>query len=133
VTLTSQAIQAKRYDSVVDLLKATFSVLRRYRTASNVEMINVELAFVLSHVAGPLEEEFKFCEQLITSERSNPAGLRVAFEMLHQLYRIFYCLNYVDLPSVIEDKLPFYMTQHLQHLSFDDSSDELVGDVSSLQ
>lgn len=68
---------------------------------------------------------------MINSQISNPDALQIIFGILHQLYKLFYCLIYVTLPEVIEDNLKFFMSEHMTHLSFSNTSDQLLGDVSS--
>ena len=59
VRITGSAFQEKNYKKVIDCLKATNSLLHQYRTASNTENVNIELAFILKHLSGPLRDEFK--------------------------------------------------------------------------
>ena len=59
VELTGQAMQAKDYVKTVGLLKATYTVVRPYRKFAGGEELEKQIALVLSHMIGPLEEQFK--------------------------------------------------------------------------
>lgn len=67
---------------------------------------------------------------MISQQQSNPDALQVIFGLLHQLYKLFYCLVFVTLPEVIEDNMKFFMKEHITHLQFTNDSDQLMGDVS---
>lgn len=72
---------------------------------------------------------FKFCKSILSTS-SDTATLATLFQILHQLLKIFYCINIVDLPHVIEDHLDFWMKeQHLAYFFFESSDPKLIGDV----
>jgi len=129
VKQTGESFQAKNFEKATNLLKATNSLLRRYRTiAHDNEQVNKELAFVLQHLLQPVVQEFQFCSELIAEQSNNPAALKVIFEILHQLFKLFYCMTYVTLPEAIEDNMDLFMKHHMMALTFSSQSDELLGD-----
>jgi len=116
---------------VVDgVLQTAHSLFKRFRYEFKSQALWVELKFVLDHFASPLLDLFEGMIKKVTETASNPTLQKEVFEVLVMICKVFYSLNYQDLPEFFEDNIrrwmePFHMlmVSDFSHL-IDKDSDE---------
>uniref|UniRef100_A0A8D8S4P8 Exportin-2 n=1 Tax=Cacopsylla melanoneura TaxID=428564 RepID=A0A8D8S4P8_9HEMI len=91
------------------VLHTAHSLFRRYRHEFKSQKLWTEIKFVLENFASPFTELFKATINLVDQHKSNPAALKVIYNSLVVSCKIFYSLNFQDLPEYFEDNMPVWM------------------------
>eukprot|EP00850_Spirogloea_muscicola_P024456 SM000846S23176 [mRNA] locus=s846:61:1805:+ [translate_table: standard] len=108
--LTSK-LSSEDYHVIVGVLRTANSIFKRFRDQYKTNELLLELKYVLDIFVQPLLELFKRTGQLISSTQSDLPALKPLLESARLICRIFYSLNFVDLPEVFQDHLQEWMTQ----------------------
>lgn len=100
--------------TVNGVLQTAHSLFKRFRYEFKSQNLWLELAFVLKKFAEPLLTLFKHMISLVPANMTNVGQLKPIFEVLIMICKLFYCLNYQDLPEFFEDHMaewmePFHM------------------------
>lgn len=101
------------------------SICKRYRYAFKSDKLIAEILLVLKHLAEPLTQTFiRNGAQIFALAGSGATGpdieqqMVVAMETQRLIARIFYSLNWQDLPEFFEDHIAEWMEQFLKFLTF---------------
>ena len=116
------------YGALVGVLRTAHSVFRRYRNVSQSTEVLKELKFILNQFQQPLLAIYTSTWGLMQAAQSDPNRLHVLITVLNLCTKIFYDLNYVDLPEFFEDHMKEWMTGFLQTLKFKTTSAKVLGD-----
>lgn len=106
------------------ILHTAHSLFKRYRYEFKSQVLWTEIKFVLEKFAKPLTDLFVATIGLTTQHANNAEALRVIYGSLLLICKIFYSLNFQDLPEFFEDNMDVWMP-HFHNL--------LVSDVKCLQ
>ena len=120
------------------VLQTAHSLFKRYRHEFRSDQLWSEIKHVLDQFAKPLTELFDSTVKLAGQNASNKDALKVLFSSLVLISKIFYSLNYQDLPEFFEDNMTTWMNHFHLLLSMDNkllhtSDDEEVGVVELLK
>lgn len=112
------------------ILRTAHSLFRRYRIEFKSQKLWEEIKHVLDNFAKPLTDLFVATIDLTTKHADNQQALRVIYGSLVLICKVFYSLNYQDLPEFFEDNMPIWMPNLLNLLQVkvpcleDDGADE---------
>jgi exportin-2 (importin alpha re-exporter) len=101
-------------------LRTTHAISRKYRTASHTDELWNEIAMVLSHTHDRLLATNQKCLAAMAANAGNKAALEAVFSTLDLVARVFYDLNYQDIPASFEDNLDIWMEGFRQLLTLPD-------------
>ncbi|OAD56402.1 Exportin-2 [Eufriesea mexicana] len=106
------------------VLHTAHSLFKKYRYEFKSQSLWTEIKFVLDRFAKPLTDLFVATMNLIQVHANNIDALKVIYSSLVILSKVFYSLNFQDLPEFFEDNMAVWMRNF--HIL-------LNTDVSSLQ
>ncbi|XP_041358734.1 exportin-2-like [Gigantopelta aegis] len=101
------------------VLRTAHSIFKRYRHEFKSQQLWTEIKFVLENFAAPLTELFNATMELGKKHASDPEALKMIFSSLLLICKIFYSLNFQDLPEHFEDNMTIWMNHFLALLSVD--------------
>ncbi|GMY07553.1 exportin-2 [Fagus crenata] len=112
-----KASQASDYTSVNGILGTANSIFKKFRHQYKTNDLLLDLKYCLDNFAAPLLEIFLKTAALIDSAASAPAAtLKPLFESQRLCCRIFYSLNFQELPEFFEDHMKEWMTEFRKYL-----------------
>jgi len=91
------------------VLQTAHSIFEKYSVEFKSQKLWEEIKFVLDNFAKPLTELFIQTIDLAGQHANNKDALKVIFGSLSIISKIFYCLNYQDLPEFFEDNMSTWM------------------------
>lgn len=91
------------------VLRTAHSIFKRYRHEFKSETLWREIKYVLENFANPLTQLFNNMMGLAETHASDPNALKVIFSSLLLICKIFYSLNFQDLPEFFEDNMATWM------------------------
>ncbi|XP_069676561.1 exportin-2 [Periplaneta americana] len=91
------------------VLHTAHSLFKRYRFEFKSQELWTEIKFVLDKFAQPLTELFKATMNLTTVHANNTDALKVIYNSLVIICKVFYSLNFQDLPEFFEDNMKIWM------------------------
>ncbi|XP_028160985.1 exportin-2 [Ostrinia furnacalis] len=121
------------------ILRTAHSLFKRYRYEFKSQKLWEEIKHVLENFAKPLTDLFVATIDLTTKHADNPQALRVIYGSLVLICKVFYSLNYQDLPEFFEDNMPTWMPNLLNLLQVKvpcletDDDDEKPGVLEQLR
>uniref|UniRef100_A0A3P8QZB7 Exportin-2 n=1 Tax=Astatotilapia calliptera TaxID=8154 RepID=A0A3P8QZB7_ASTCA len=112
------------------VLRTAHSLFKRYRHEFKSNELWSEIKLVLDTFALPLTELFKATIELCQTHATDVNALKVLFSSLTLIAKLFYSLNFQDLPEFFEDHMETWMTNFHGLLTLDNKL--LQTDVSYL-
>lgn len=114
------------------VLHTAHSIFKRYRYEFKSQELWSEIKLVLDNFAKPLTDLFITMMGLAAQHATNPAAVKVIYNSLTIICKIFYSLNFQDLPEHFEDNMKTWMENFLVLLTADNpflksDSDEEAG------
>ncbi|XP_052256836.1 exportin-2-like isoform X3 [Dreissena polymorpha] len=101
------------------VLRTAHSIFKRYRHEFKSQELWTEIKFVLENFAAPFTQLFNSTMELAKTHATDPNALKVIFSSIVLECKIFYSLNFQDLPEHFEDNMEIWMSNFLQLLSVD--------------
>merc|ERR1711962_701181 len=101
------------------VLQTAFSIFEKYSIDMKSQKLWEEIKFVLDNFAKPFTDLLNATMNLAKEHAQNPAALKVIFNSLLLIAKIFYFLNYQDLPEFFEDNMQGWMTHFLALIEAD--------------
>lgn len=101
------------------VLQTGASIFEKYSYEMKSQKLWEEIKFVLDNFAKPFTDLLNATMDLAKQHATNPSALKVIFGSLVQISKIFYYLNYQDLPEFFEDNMQTWMTHFLELLTSD--------------
>jgi exportin-2 (importin alpha re-exporter) len=92
------------------VLQTASSIFEKYSFEMKSQKLWEEIKFVLDNFSKPFTDLLNATMDLAKQHASNPPALKVIFGSLVQIAKIFYYLNYQDLPEFFEDNMQVWMT-----------------------
>lgn len=111
--------QSGEFHVINGVLRTAHSLFKRYRYEFKSQELWTEIKHVLDNFAKPLTDLFVATMDLATTHATNPTALKVIFSSLVLISKVFYSLNYQDLPEFFEDNMDAWMTRFLTLLTAD--------------
>ncbi|KAI8432628.1 hypothetical protein MSG28_013614 [Choristoneura fumiferana] len=122
------------------ILRTAHSLFKRYRIEFKSQKLWEEIKHVLENFAKPLTDLFLATIDLTTKHADNAIALRTIYQSLMLICKIFYSLNYQDLPEFFEDNMPIWMPNLLNLLQVkvpclegNEEGDEIPGVMEELR
>jgi exportin-2 (importin alpha re-exporter) len=94
------------------------SIMKRYRYSQKSDSLYGEIILCLQVFQVPLLETFKSNSNRIDALVNDKVQLTVALETQRLMARIFFSLNWQDLPEYFEDNIAIWMTEFGKFLSY---------------
>lgn len=101
--------QTGDFNMINGVLQTAFSIFEKYSVETKSQKLWEEIKFVLDNFASPFTELFKSTMELAKAQANNKENLKVIFGSLLLISKIFYFLNYQDLPEFFEDNMQVWM------------------------
>lgn len=92
------------------VLHTAHSIFKRYRYEFKSQVLWTEIKLVLDNFAKPLTELFVSTMNLATVHTNNPDALKVIYSSLIIISKVFYSLNFQDIPEFFEDNMEIWMS-----------------------
>ncbi|KAK7583970.1 hypothetical protein V9T40_004933 [Parthenolecanium corni] len=96
------------FNVINGVLRTGHSLFKKYRYEFKSQQLWTEIKFVLDSFSKPLTDLFVATMQL-TETQTSPEVLSIVFNSLLMISKIFYSLNYQDLPEFFEDNMAVWM------------------------
>lgn len=130
--------QSGDFHIINGVLQTAHSLFKRYRHEFRSDKLWTEIKIVLEAFAEPLTQLFTGTVDLVKQHSGNKSALKVLFSSLVLIAKIFYSLNYQDLPEYFEDNMEKWMPQFHMLLTTDNKllhtdDDEEAGYVELLK
>merc|ERR1719419_486210 len=109
-------IQSDDFSKTNGCLRTVHSLFKRYRFEIKSNELWTEIKYVLDNFAEPLTKLFERTLIALSQSTSNPDQLKVIYQTLGLIAKIFYSLNYQDLPEFFEDNIKIWMEGFYQLL-----------------
>lgn len=91
------------------VLQTAHSIFKRYRYEFKSQALWTEIKFVLDSFAKPLTDLLVATMALTKTHENNEAVLRVLYDSIVLMTKVFYSLNAQDLPEFFEDNMETWM------------------------
>ncbi|KAL0398016.1 UNVERIFIED_CONTAM: Exportin-2 [Sesamum calycinum] len=113
--------QANDYVSVNGVLATINSLFKKFRYQFKTNELLLDLKYCLDNFAKPLLQVFKrtagFIDQAVGSGSANASLLKGYIESQRLCCRIFYSLNFMELPEFFEDHMDEWMIEFKKYLT----------------
>jgi len=97
------------FNKINGCLRTVHSIFKRYRYEIKSNELWTEIKYVLDNFAKPLTDLFTKALQTAGEQANNPEALKVVYQSLGLMAKVFYSLNYQDLPEFFEDNMKVWM------------------------
>ncbi|KAI8915177.1 Cse1-domain-containing protein [Powellomyces hirtus] len=111
-------ISATDHSGNIGLLQIAHSTFKRYRAAVRSTELFMEIKTVIEQFGPAFLTLLQTVDAAIDANASNPSALQPMFQELTLLVRIFYDLNYQDLPEWFEDNQENFMSIFRKYMSY---------------
>jgi exportin-2 (importin alpha re-exporter) len=111
------------------VLQTAVSIFEKYSFEMKSQKLWEEIKFVLDNFSQPFTDLLNKTMALANEHANNAVALKVIFGSLVLIAKIFYFLNYQDLPEYFEDNMAVWMTHFLALLEADN---KVMGSVFDL-
>uniref|UniRef100_A0A671NVY1 Exportin-2 n=1 Tax=Sinocyclocheilus anshuiensis TaxID=1608454 RepID=A0A671NVY1_9TELE len=111
--------QSGDFHIINGVLRTAHSLFKRYRHEFKSNELWSEIKLVLDTFAQPLTELFKATIDLCQTHATDVNALKVLFSSLTLISKLFYSLNFQDLPEFFEDNMETWMTNFHNLLTLD--------------
>ncbi|KAL7294315.1 hypothetical protein TKK_0012326 [Trichogramma kaykai] len=92
------------------VLHTAHSLFKRYRYEFKSQELWTEILYVLQRFAAPLTDLFVATVNLTQTHANDVNALKIIYNSLTIICKVFYSLNYQDLPEFFEDNMATWMT-----------------------
>ncbi|GMH13605.1 hypothetical protein Nepgr_015446 [Nepenthes gracilis] len=120
VSMLQKAGEVSDYASVKGILGTANSLFKKFRYQYSTTDLLLDLKYCLDSFAAPLLQVFLQTAAVIDSAASSGtpvATLKLLFESQRLCCRIFYSLNFQELPEFFEDHMKEWMTEFMKYLT----------------
>uniref|UniRef100_A0A8C5CJJ2 Exportin-2 n=1 Tax=Gadus morhua TaxID=8049 RepID=A0A8C5CJJ2_GADMO len=111
--------QSGDFHIINGVLRTAHSLFKRYRHEFKSNELWLEIKLVLDTFAAPLTELFKATIELCQTHAKDINALKVLFSSLTLISKLFYSLNFQDLPEFFEDNMETWMSNFHNLLTLD--------------
>ena len=87
------------------------SIFKKYRFSHKSDELYAEITYCLENFQVPLLESYKTNSDRILSLASDKEQLEVAFEAQRSMTRVYFSLNWLDIPEYFEDNIAQWMNE----------------------
>ncbi|KAL5021450.1 hypothetical protein ScPMuIL_000605 [Solemya velum] len=111
--------QTGNFHIINGVLRTAHSLFKRYRHEFKSTELWTEIKFVLDHFAAAFTELFIATMDLAQKHAQDLKALKVIFSSIVLICKIFYSLNFQDIPEHFEDNMATWMAHFLTLLGVD--------------
>uniref|UniRef100_A0A8C7VAK4 Exportin-2 n=1 Tax=Oncorhynchus mykiss TaxID=8022 RepID=A0A8C7VAK4_ONCMY len=111
--------QSGDFHIINGVLRTAHSLFKRYRHEFKSNELWLEIKLVLDTFANPLTELFKATIELCQTHATDINALKILFSSLTLISKLFYSLNFQDLPELFEDNMETWMSNFHNLLTLD--------------
>uniref|UniRef100_A0A8C4MYC9 Exportin-2 n=1 Tax=Equus asinus TaxID=9793 RepID=A0A8C4MYC9_EQUAS len=111
--------QSGDFHVINGVLRTAHSLFKRYRHEFKSNELWTEIKLVLDAFALPLTNLFKATIELCSTHANDASALRILFSSLILISKLFYSLNFQDLPEFFEDNMETWMNNFHTLLTLD--------------
>uniref|UniRef100_A0A674CES5 Exportin-2 n=1 Tax=Salmo trutta TaxID=8032 RepID=A0A674CES5_SALTR len=111
--------QSGDFHIINGVLRTAHSLFKRYRHEFKSNELWLEIKLVLDTFANPLTELFKATIELCQTHATDINALKILFSSLTLISKLFYSLNFQDLPEFFEDNMETWMSNFHNLLTLD--------------
>ncbi|XP_045151350.1 exportin-2 [Echinops telfairi] len=111
--------QSGDFHVINGVLRTAHSLFKRYRHEFKSNELWTEIKLVLDAFALPLTNLFKATIELCNTHANDVSALRILFSSLILISKLFYSLNFQDLPEFFEDNMETWMNNFHTLLTLD--------------
>nr|XP_042908071.1 exportin-2 [Parasteatoda tepidariorum] len=109
------------FHAINGVLHTAHSLFKRYRFEFKSQALWTEIKFVLDNFAQPFTDLFQGTMQLVETYANDANALKVIFSSLVLIAKVFYSLNYQDIPEFFEDNMKIWMENFHKLLTVDNA------------
>ncbi|XP_072017606.1 exportin-2-like [Amphiura filiformis] len=102
------------------VLRTVHSLFKRYRHEFKSQELWTEIKLVLDTFAAPLTDLFNKTMELAKTHANDPVAIKILYNSLALICKVFYSLNFQDLPEYFEDNMQTWMA-HFHTLLVDEN------------
>ncbi|CAJ1942948.1 unnamed protein product [Cylindrotheca closterium] len=113
-----QKMQSPDLAVVNGCLMTVNAILKRFRYVQRSDALYADLIFALNHLQQPLLIMFAQTGKHVEASQNDPQRLIQLFESLRLMCRIFFSLNFQDLPEFFEDHIKEWMDEFAKYLQY---------------
>jgi len=130
---------SKDMNVVTGVLLTANSIIKRFRYAERSDALYKDILYVLERLQAPLLSLFTTIGSEVERYHDDKVRLEAYFLALRTMCRIFYSLNYQDLPEFFEDHMGEWMGQFSKYLEYvnplfiDEDEEDETSPVDTLQ
>ncbi|XP_073388000.1 exportin-2 [Physcomitrium patens] len=116
--LVNSLSTASDYTVINGILQTANSIFKRFRYEFKSNELYTDLKYCLDGFCAPLLDIFQKTGLVIAANTENPAILKPPFECLRLCSRIFYSLNFQELPEFFEEHIAEWMGEFHKYLVY---------------
>lgn len=116
--LVTSLRSATDYSVINGILQTANSIYKRFRYEYRSNELFIDLKYCLDGFSAPLLEIFQKTGLIIAANPEAPAVLNPTFECQRLCCRIFYSLNFQELPEFFENHMPEWMGEFHKYLLY---------------
>mmetsp|Transcript_13898 Transcript_13898/g.41394 ORF Transcript_13898/g.41394 Transcript_13898/m.41394 type:complete len:969 (+) Transcript_13898:177-3083(+) len=117
-----QNLRSSDKNTLSGMLLIANSVLKRFRHAYKSDALYGELKYVLDALSAPLTALFLRLGQELNASSDDGPSCALLLDSLRLACRVFFSLNWQDLPEFFEDHIAEWMGQFELHLAYENSA-----------
>jgi len=113
-----QKFNAPNPDVVNGVLLTANSIFKRFRYQQRSDSLYADIIYVLEKIQAPLLTLFRSTGQAVEAYANDKIQLRPRITALRTMCRIFFSLNFQDLPEYFEDHMSEWMEEFSKYLNY---------------
>jgi exportin-2 (importin alpha re-exporter) len=122
-----QQMQTPDPKVLIGVLKTANSIFQRFRYVQRNDALYIIIKYTLETIQEPLLALFQTLGQAVEAYANDLVQLKPRMQALRLICRIFFSLNYQDLPEFFEDHMGEWMTGFVRYLQY---TNRLLVDVT---
>jgi len=135
-----EKLQLSDINIIKGVMLTANSIMKRFRYVFRSDQLYSEILICLKYFQIPLLQQFQYyTNTLLETYKNNKNELIIIIETIRLISRIFFSLNWQDIPEFFEDNVIIWMTEfakyltYTNHLLLDDNEDNESGPIEKLQ
>eukprot|EP01041_Mallomonas_annulata_P009929 gene9929-20647_t len=134
-----QKIESKDIHIIKGVMLTANSIMKRFRYVFKNDQLYAELDYCLKQFQQPLLLTYQYFGNLVILHANDKASLLIIMETLALMTRIYFSLNWQDIPEFFEDHINDWMTEFAKYLTYsnpiliDNDEETEPGPIDKLQ
>lgn len=119
--LLVQKLQTNDLHILHGIMLTANSIMKRFRNSYKSDELYEELLYCLNGFQEPLTAIFVSSSNLLEIHSNNRENMNLVIEILRLIVRVFYSLNWQDIPEYFEDNMNVWMPEFAKYLTYENS------------